>query len=178
MANSGWYNESHRHKLAAEGIKTGRKSYEPMPAPAPKPILDRLEKEAIAKEMEEYQGWANRETWAVALWWDNNQGDQEYFAEQADEYRKKGKPVYEFADFLKETAEDIQESVFEGESNDDAKSMMKDVGSLWRVDWNEIAQSYYDTSKENEKYGDEKRNKVIHTTKGSPEYHEFIAKHK
>ncbi len=177
FGKSGHFNEPRRHALQAKGIKTGRKTSAPMPVPV-KPVLGILEKEAIHKELEEYQGWANRETWAVKLWWGNNEGDQKYFSEQADEFRKAGKPVYEFADFLKEQAEEIEENVYDGEANEVAKSMMKDVGSLWRVDWNEIAQSYYDDSIENERDEQEKANPTIKTTRGSPEYHEFIEKYR
>lgn len=34
----------------------------------------------------EYNGWTNYETWAVALWMDNEQGTQEHFHAQAKEY--------------------------------------------------------------------------------------------
>ena len=34
---------------------------------------------------EKYNGWSSYETWNVALWMDNDQGNQEYWQEQAEE---------------------------------------------------------------------------------------------
>lgn len=42
-AGSGWYYESNRHALAAQGIETGRKAYEPMPTPRPAIIPSRIQ---------------------------------------------------------------------------------------------------------------------------------------
>jgi len=88
-------------------------------------------------------GWANRETWAVKLHWDNNEGDYHYFTDQAKEYKNAGKSSYEFADFLKDKADEIKDMVINGDANEEAKSFIDDVGSLWRVDWVEIAEEYY-----------------------------------
>lgn len=92
---------------------------------------------------EKYEGWANHETWAVKLHWDNNEGDYRYFTEQAKKFKEAGETTYAFADFLKARAEEIQESVIEGEATKEAKLFIQDVGSLWRVDWVEIAEAYY-----------------------------------
>jgi len=93
---------------------------------------------------EEYNGWTNKETWAVKLHWDNNQGDQEFFSEQAREYEKV-KGLHDFADFLRDTAETIFNMVIdEGQGTSEAKNFVKDVGSLWRVNWQEIAKAYFD----------------------------------
>ena len=35
-----------------------------------------------------YNGWSNYETWAVALWLDNERGSYEYWREQAAEHRR------------------------------------------------------------------------------------------
>ena len=34
-----------------------------------------------------YSGWTNYETWNVALWMNNDQGEQEYWIERAEELR-------------------------------------------------------------------------------------------
>jgi len=94
--------------------------------------------------MEEYNGWTNRETWAVKLHWDNNQGDVEFFSQNAKEFKESGKSMKEFADWLRNQADDIQHSVlFEEHSSKEAKLFVEDVGSFWRVNWHEIAESYY-----------------------------------
>lgn len=36
--------------------------------------------------MSTHNGWTNYETWAVALWIDNEQGSQEYWREQAETF--------------------------------------------------------------------------------------------
>jgi hypothetical protein len=105
---------------------------------------------------DEYSGWTNKETWAVKLWWDNSQGDQEHFSEEANEFRKEGKAVHEFADQLKSEYEEMEESVFDGNGTKQAKDMVKDVGSSWRVNWVEIAKAYYEESESNEKYNQSK----------------------
>jgi hypothetical protein len=97
---------------------------------------------------EEYQGWSNRETWAVKLHWDNNEGDYNYFMDEARRFQRRGKESYVFADFLKESAEEIKEAVLSGNATEEAKMFIDDVGSLWRVDWNEIAEAYYEDVKE------------------------------
>ena len=101
-----------------------------------------MEKQAI-ENTESYQGWSNYESWAVRLHWDNNEGDYRHMTEEAKNYKKAGKSIREFADYMKETAEEIQDIVIEGQGNEEQKSFMHDVGSLWRVNWYEIAESYY-----------------------------------
>lgn len=95
------------------------------------------------KDRQKYDGWTNRSTWAVRLHWDNNQGDQEYFSEQAKEFKESGKEVYEFEDFLKENYEEMYDSVVDGEGTEAGKNMAKDVGNGVDVNWREIAQAYY-----------------------------------
>lgn len=97
---------------------------------------------------DKYNGWTNRETWAVKLHWDNNEGDYLYFTEQAEEFKKAGKKVWEFADHLKEAYEEMEAMIFEGEGTGAGKLMVQDVGSAWRVDWCEIAEAYYNEVEE------------------------------
>jgi len=41
---------------------------------------------AIAQQRRaDYEGWKNYATWAVSLWWSNDQGDYEYWTERAQE---------------------------------------------------------------------------------------------
>ena len=92
---------------------------------------------------EKYEGWANRETWCVKLHWDNNEGDYNYLTNEAKRFKTKGKTDYEFANFLEDYAKQVYDSVIEGNATPEGKLFLEDVGSLWRVDWEEIAQGYY-----------------------------------
>lgn len=93
---------------------------------------------------ETYEGWTNKETWAVKLHWDNNQADYSFFTQQAKEFKEEGKSVIDFSDFLKEQLEEIQETVFNGEGTEEARNLLRDVGSIWRVNYDEIAKAYYE----------------------------------
>lgn len=95
-------------------------------------------------EEKTYNGWSNRETWAVYLHWSNNEGDYNHFLEVAKKYHDEEKRIREFADYLEERAEEIQQSVMDEEATKEAKMFMIDVGSLWRVDWMEIAVAFWE----------------------------------
>ena len=105
---------------------------------------------------EEYNGWTNRETWATALHIDNEQGFtntasekiQESFLEDMDKDKADG-----WQDGLTSATLEIQEWVEEMlsfsywdehglEMPDNIKRMKADVGSLWRVNFREIVQSW------------------------------------
>jgi len=94
--------------------------------------------------MSDYQGWANRATWAVKLHWDNYPGDVVYYTEQAKEFKKANKALWEFAEFLSDSYDEIFDSVIEGKATDEAKLMVRDVGNGDDVDWQEIAEAYFE----------------------------------
>jgi len=89
---------------------------------------------------EEYNGWTNRETWAVALWLNNNVGlyeiSQDYAKNALDEHPDTG-ALYcleeSLENFFDEAFSDLDEMTQEG------LNMMRDIGSLYRVNWREIA---------------------------------------
>jgi hypothetical protein len=93
----------------------------------------KLSRQETIMQGETYNGWRNRETWATALWLSND-----YML-----YRL--------------TCEVVRVAVRDGERVDDAMrehvealfaldvapdGMRGDVGSLWRVDWQEVADSF------------------------------------
>ena len=99
--------------------------------------------------MSDYNGWTNRETWAVMLHLDNHRGlyheYHELFKDCLDKYEAK-QLVWKFSDHLREWVEDMLSPRFwrielDGQMPEWAESMMTDVGSLWRVNWDEIARS-------------------------------------
>ncbi|WP_217913099.1 DUF7249 family protein [Miltoncostaea marina] len=84
---------------------------------------------------DEYNGWTNRETWAVALHLSNDEGM--YEAARA----VLGSVASERA--AADTLEDWTRSLFE-ERGADARTLLLmalDIGSLWRVNWREVAAS-------------------------------------
>lgn len=83
---------------------------------------------------EEYNGWTNRETWATALHLNNDQDTYEHAKSMADEYTddKSG-----LADALEKYVTELLDADWDG-----VKPMRYDIGSLWRVNWMEIADSF------------------------------------
>jgi hypothetical protein len=93
-------------------------------------------------EIQEHNGWSNRETWATKLWVDNDQGLYYYAKDMAGGYHddKRG-----LADALEEWITELldMEQVFTApvEQRKALISMASDIGSLYRVNWYEIAES-------------------------------------
>lgn len=93
---------------------------------------------------ENYAGWANRETWAVALHINN---DAAWQAEVIDLLRAGvqgggwGEGCREAADALEGQVEATIELLTDLGS-DAALLVLRDVDSLWRVDWLELADSF------------------------------------
>jgi hypothetical protein len=95
-----------------------------------------------------YNGWSNYETWLVALWFDNDQGTQEYCVEMAQDCAGNRKPnpfaadgytsaSYTLGERLKDYAEEIC-------GLEDASGLAADLigAALAEVNWREIAEHY------------------------------------
>jgi len=102
---------------------------------------------------EEYNGWTNRETWATKLHIDNDQALYEIaldYARQEIAGHDEGEEINSY--HLGETFESwITEDLLTLENiagNQGLFSMLTDIGSLYRVNWQEIAQAYIDEVKE------------------------------
>lgn len=86
---------------------------------------------------EEYNGWSNRETWATALHINNDEGLLSPILEVAQLHETVGDLADEIEAFVSEVLD------FENVStNRNAFMMLQDVGSLYRVNWWEIADSF------------------------------------
>lgn len=109
----------------------------------------------LEKNQEDYNGWSNRETWATALHIDNNQGLQEQaskiicdsFLSDIDTEREDGylDGLISAEDNLAECVEDIiSDGYWDGAENmpADVAMMKREIGSLWRVNFREIAESW------------------------------------
>ena len=95
---------------------------------------------------EEYNGWSNRETWAVNLWLDNDQGLYEIardYAKQEIDGHDKGEEINPY--YLGESLRNyIEEDLLTFENVSQNKNlwiMLTDIGSLYRVNWREIAEA-------------------------------------
>jgi hypothetical protein len=95
---------------------------------------------------QEYNGWTNRETWAVALHINNDQGLYNQVREMANEYttqRENASIANEswlFAQYC-DQIENFIDDLFD-EQWESLKAMRNDIGSLYRVNWREIAESF------------------------------------
>ena len=93
---------------------------------------------------EGYNGWTNRETWALALNINNDEGLYDMFTELVRDMR--GEPDYEVEDAIESLVRSLLiRSAYEDEYGDTQPAaltaMAEEVGSLWRVDWVEIRES-------------------------------------
>jgi len=95
----------------------------------------------------DYQGWTNYETWAVALWIDNDQGLYNESRDRArdltrDHYDDISRAEISLADWLKEL-------ITEGEP-DLGASLYSDLltAAIGEVNWDEIAENYIEEVKE------------------------------
>lgn len=86
---------------------------------------------------EEYNGWSNRETWATALHINNDEGLLSPILEVAQLHESVGELADEIEAFIDEvlTFENIS-------TNHNAFMMLQDIGSLYRVNWYEIAGTF------------------------------------
>jgi hypothetical protein len=96
---------------------------------------------------EEFSGWTNRETWAVALYLGNDQGfcdEIRSLTREAIDNEPSNEAAYRLADSVKEWVNDLFE--FDNVStNEQLFNMLYDIGSLYRVNWRELAQTYINT---------------------------------
>ena len=104
-----------------------------------------------------YNGWTNRETWAIQLHLSNNEGDYRAMCEQAEEYVRdcresheewntaEEEATYRMADYIKEWTEEVFGMVTnpeDGPPSELARMFVSDVGSWWRADFQEIAEHW------------------------------------
>jgi len=88
---------------------------------------------------QDYNGWTNRETWAVALWINNEEG----LYNQAQDLVQEARECQDndALNCLSDALENFIYDFFDDEW-ENFKAMRNDIGSLWRVNWREIAESF------------------------------------
>lgn len=85
----------------------------------------------------EYNGWTNRETWATALHINNDEGLLSPILEVSQLHTN----IRELADEIEAFVEEIL-SFDNISTNRNAFLMLTDIGSLYRVNWYEIAGTF------------------------------------
>lgn len=107
-----------------------------------------------------YEGWTNRETWAFVLWLNNDEGLNDTALDYAktawEEHAEDGEGRYVTAsDCLADTFKSwIEEDLFTLENiagNEALFMMLTDIGSLYRINYQEAAESFIDDIVEREK---------------------------
>ena len=117
-------------------------------------------------ENEDYNGWTNRETWAVMLHLDNDQALQHDYMELYEQVSKEDNNsevltdeqnvIYQYEDQLREWITDILHPNYWLDHNmkipEWTINMMVDSGSLWIVNWKEITDRIIGNIKAEEEY--------------------------
>jgi hypothetical protein len=101
---------------------------------------------------EEYQGWSNRETWCANLWIENEQGLSEIvadYARQEIEDRGEDANAYELGEVIRDFIENQVLTYSEVRGDEQVFTMLTDIGSLYRVKWDEMAKYYIEVVREN-----------------------------
>lgn len=85
----------------------------------------------------EHNGWYNYETWAVALWMDNDEGSQERWADEAQTRLKMARGDADEATYGLETAIKVQHEESVPELQGFAADLLN--AAMSEVNWREIA---------------------------------------
>jgi len=103
----------------------------------------------------EYNGWTNRETWATKLHLDNDQVLQEialdYTRIALQDEQEGGVTAYALGEQLESWITDDLLTLENIAGNQGLFNMLTDIGSLYRVNWREIAESFISDEVANEK---------------------------
>ncbi len=97
---------------------------------------------------ENYNGWTNRETWAAVLHLENDEGGYTMANEWADEAPSATALAATICQFFTDEAEAV--CFTPSEATPWGRVMVADVGSLWRVNWTEIAEGLWEEHRERE----------------------------
>ena len=97
---------------------------------------------------EKHNGWTNRETWACSLWLSNEEGTYNELHERLKDAREEygiGYTNYEAGNVVREYWEEITDPDTFGDAEHFVKHilpMVTDVGSDYRIDWDEIGENW------------------------------------
>ena len=96
-----------------------------------------------------YNGWTNYETWAVALWLDNDQDSQEMVAEWAQDAwdtSRDGQYFTREEEAVRDLAQRLEDYLSEFNPLSDEPSVYSDLlnAAIGEVEWAELARHYLD----------------------------------
>lgn len=87
--------------------------------------------------MENYNGYQNRETYDVVLWCQNDEGLYHMFRDQDAQTIK-----IQFQEWADQSVTEPMELT------EELRSVLRDIGSLWRVNWYEVSDALTDETEE------------------------------
>lgn len=92
---------------------------------------------------ERYNGWTNRETWALMLYINNDQGLYESALELVQRHAAEGDDVSgELSMWVTELLNpDEYQSLYGERQTEGLARMAFEIGSLWRINWTEVVAS-------------------------------------
>ena len=106
----------------------------------------------MKEEEQRYNGWTNYETWATALWLDNDEATQNYWHERAREFQDEApsasqvkQGIWTIGQTARFTLADaLKEEISEGTHMTSEASLYGDLlgAALQEVNWHEIAKHW------------------------------------
>lgn len=117
------------------------KKWLPEPEPRKRKTAPTGAKDKSAKDESGYQGWTNRETWALMLNISNDEGLKSYIRQVAEDAKKSARDtILNLTDDLESILESWRAEVKDGHATPEMRLLVLEVGSDWRVNFRECAE--------------------------------------
>lgn len=90
---------------------------------------------------EQYNGYANRETWAFNLHWQNDQGLYYSVLDAARTTAAQTESDYDLGEFVVNYVGETLAELYNSGNREAVLNIMQDVGSFWRIDYREVGEA-------------------------------------